>query len=690
MKDKVINIGLILFYTFLILLLIILACSIFYNHFSPSIVLKSKHPKYNTNEIIIEYNEDQIQKLFATLNGQTLELKNNQELILSNRLDGSKHIIVLDIIYSDGSKETIKKEYEIYSECNNNIKNSKIETKCNEECGTGSKIIITKKIDKNTDRICSQEEKQIECKLSDCDNSTDFEGHNQSDGNTSNGINNNQQNVQNNLDSNTNNDSQVLEKHTCKLIVTDGKLGANQWYVSDLNIQLDMDKNNISQYGISTSSNVTYNKIQNISVTKETAGTTYYGYVKYKDGSASKCKLFIKLDKTRPTMPTSTIRQDNSTGKILNNTKSYRNYKVWWGDFKANDSLAKIDHFEFSSKCSGKKTANLVDYYQYPLNSSLSFNSYYCIRSVDKAGNVSNWSTPYYFYVDLVTPTCSITKSNNTIIVNGSDKDSGISSYSINNSEYGNKNTINVTEGSKITASVKDKAGNIGACSYTDRIKTMIIIGDSRTYYIGTRFSAQRIINPDVYEVEKSKVYLVARHGGYYNWFSDGGYTRFCPANVDCTLSAVAQLDKLLAKLQSEKKYRDVVILSNLGVNDLNQNIDVTTAANIYISKYNNLINNNWKSKNYLNISFAFISVNPIDEKLIQCITTNNRTNAKINQFNGIMKSKYKYFDSNSIIKNQNFGTTYDISNSCPNGDGLHYNETTDKKIYTLYKDFVF
>ena len=56
------------------------------------------------------------------------------------------------------------------------------------------------------------------------------------------------------------------------------------------------------------------------------------------------------------------------------------------------------------------------------------------------------------------------------------------------------------------------------------------------------------------------------------------------------------------------------------------------------------------------------------------------------------MRSKYQsnYYDSNSVLKKNEFNVVYDIRDNCPNGDGLHYNCATDKKIYQLYKSFVF
>lgn len=706
-KDKIIKSSVFLLYILLGLSVLIIIKNPFDKFSSSPVIIKSKEEKYSSNEVFVEFDEDKVQKLTILLDGNEVDIENGTSLRLSDQLDGKKHRIIMMVEYKDGTKENFEEEYEIYSECDKYIEVKKEQTQCSNNCDSATKLLITKNIDKNTGKTCKQEQQEIACEKKECliDNS---EQHNQNTQDTTKESDNNKNNASsglsdnnnvkndsnNNINNNKNNTITDKEKdnqtkHACSLSVSKGSTGLNGWYTSDVTIKLNTgDK--ASKYGISNSTKATYNKKSSVTLTKETAKTTYYGYVKYSDGKTAKCEIVIKIDKTKPTVPTSKIRNGSATGEIINNTKSYRNYRVWWGEFKATDATSKIDHYEYSSKCSGSKSGNLQSSYLYPPSNSYSYQSYYCIRSVDKAGNVSNWSTANYFYVDLIKPTCLISRYGNTIKANGSDANSGVNSYSIDNGAYSSNNTKTITSGTKTTILVKDNAGNVGSCEYIDRIKTMILIGDSRTYHIQRRFSANNIIKPDVYEVEASKIYFVARSGGYYKWLNEG-ITNNCDKGEVCKVSAISQVNQLLKKLNNEKKYREVVILSNLGVNDINK-YDETKSANVYITKYNKLMKSDWKPTTYLNTSFAFISVNPIDENLIKCRGDNNRTNKKIDTFNSVMQKTYgsKYFDSNSKLKEKSFGTKYDVRTNCKYGDGLHYNEETDKKIYSLYKSFVF
>lgn len=690
LKDKLIKASVFILYAILIIAISILFKNEFSKFSATPVIIKSKEDTYSSNEVIVEYDENKIQKLSVAIDDNIIELKNKQNITLSETLDGKKYRLIMTVEYKDGKKENIEQEYEVYNECGNNINTKKETTECSSSCGTGVKYLITKSIDKKTGKLCNEKRQEITCTEKNCrpNNSGPTDTTNKSKNDEEYNIDNSKDETNNNTDE-ISNDTTIPKKYNCSLTVSKGTKGANGWYISDVTIKLNKDSS-VSKYGISTSTSATYNTKTSLKITEETSKKTYYGYVKYKDGKTAKCSIVLKIDKTTPTTPTSIIRKNSSSGEIIKNSKNYKNYKIWWGDFKATDKTSKIDHFEYSTKCTGSKSGNLKNSYLYPLSNASSYNSYYCIRSVDKAGNVSGWSTANYFYVDLVKPTCLISRYGNTIKINGSDANSGVNAYSIDNGAYGKTDTKVITSGSKTLASVKDNAGNIGTCEYIDRIKTMILIGDSRTYHIQRRYSANNIIKPDVYEVESGKVYFVARSGGYYKWFTDG-MTNNCDKGEICKTPAIEQVNQLLDKLNKEKKYRDIVILSNLGVNDVNR-YDATTSANNYIKKYGELMKNNWKSTEYLKTSFAYISTNPIDEKLIKCISSNKRTNAKVETFNLVMKKAYgsNYFDSNSQLKKSSFGTGYDIRANCPNGDGLHYNASTDKKIYELYKSFVF
>ena len=637
--------------------------------------IKSIEENYNTNEVIVEFDENKIAKISLITEDKKVELKNKSLLKISEDLNGQKYQISILVEYKDGTEEVLNKEYEVYSECDKNVKLEET-TSCKDNCENSSKDLIIKTIDENTGKICKYEQKTTNCDGNKCeDNSKNEQSTNQ----------------QNKTENEIKNDSiQIQQKQDCTLSIINGTKGENEWYISNVTIKLNTG-NDAIKYGISTTNKVSYNNKKEITIKEETSQKTYYGYVKYKDGKETKCQLELKIDKTKPTIPSSQIRQNSSSGPIENNTKKYRNFRVWWGNFNSKDSTSQIASYEYSTKCSGKSNGVLKSNYLYPAPQEKIYDSYYCIRSIDNAGNKSDWSEPYYFYADLVKPTCTISENSNSLLkIKGIDNDSGINSYSINNGEYSTTTTTTTKPGTKTIVYVKDNAGNIGGCEYIDRIKTMIVIGDSRTYNIQSRLSGKNIIEPDVYEIESSKVYFVARAGGYYPWFKEG-MTNGCTKGDICKTSAIKQVNQLLEKFNQEQVYRNVFILSNLGVNDLNK-YDLSTAANNYTKTYDQLIETSWKSTKHLNITFGIISVNPIDETLIQCKTNNIRTNKKINDFNSIMKSKYKinYFDSNTLLNNPQFNTRYDIATNCPYGDGLHYDKDTDIKIYEIYKNFIF
>jgi hypothetical protein len=176
------------------------------------------------------------------------------------------------------------------------------------------------------------------------------------------------------------------------------------------------------------------------------------------------------------------------------------------------------------------------------------------------------------------------------------------------------------------------------------------------------------------------------------------------------------KVEYLLKYLSAQPVYYDVVIASNLGVNDLNY-VDVEKASSSYISAYTNLlnftqsvfvngkkVNSSWRKRdNVINVDFYFVSINPIDEKLLNaCDKSNTRTTSKIVNYNKKMSDIYgkKYLDSYSkyndwfaqTIKNGQARFLYKKcvdknGNSYTCEDGLHYSEYMEKTyIYEFYK----
>ena len=125
--------------------------------------------------------------------------------------------------------------------------------------------------------------------------------------------------------------------------------------------------------------------------------------------------VYFKIDKTAPSVPTSIVMNLGAGGlylneqgtptkgnpvvrvsKFLDNNNSFFTFDMEWYDFSATDTGGSgIDHYEYSTNCTGTKTNNLSKFYHYTAGK----NAKYCIRSVDKAGNASPWSSGYHFRI---------------------------------------------------------------------------------------------------------------------------------------------------------------------------------------------------------------------------------------------------------------------------------------------------
>ena len=110
----------------------------------------------------------------------------------------------------------------------------------------------------------------------------------------------------------------------------------------------------------------------------------------------------------KPNVPTSVIRYNNASGAVRANSSNWSNQNLWWGSFSGSDNgISGINHYEYSTGCSGSKSGDLSSYHSYSNGTNYTF----CIRSVDNAGNASGWSGAYYFKVDTTVPTCVGTKT---------------------------------------------------------------------------------------------------------------------------------------------------------------------------------------------------------------------------------------------------------------------------------------
>ncbi len=170
----------------------------------------------------------------------------------------------------------------------------------------------------------------------------------------------------------------------------------------------------------------------------------------------------------------------------------------------------------------------------------------------------------------------------------------------------------------------------------------VIVVGDSRMEYIENDSSIDIPVNMS----------FVARAGMKIEWFKG---------------EAMERLDEILSK---ESNYTYHVIL-NMGVNDLSYEKSGKNVANNYYNLYNKLFSK------YPNVKFYILSINPIDEKLINITRPSNiRTNYEIENAN----LQFKRLINEKNTSNVSFCDSYN-SLAFDTEDGLHYTRDTNQEI---------
>lgn len=172
----------------------------------------------------------------------------------------------------------------------------------------------------------------------------------------------------------------------------------------------------------------------------------------------------------------------------------------------------------------------------------------------------------------------------------------------------------------------------------------IIVIGDSR----------MRAIKDIKEELKIPKnVIFIAKSGARIDWLYD---------------EATTDLREIL---KEKDNYRYHVVF-NLGVNDLDEEINPNYIAEEYYDYYSKIIESN------KDVSFYFLSVNPVDENRIYKYFSmyNRRTNNKIKKFNNYFINRL----NNEKISNTSYCDSYnELDFYLP--DGLHYDTDTNKKI---------
>lgn len=178
--------------------------------------------------------------------------------------------------------------------------------------------------------------------------------------------------------------------------------------------------------------------------------------------------------------------------------------------------------------------------------------------------------------------------------------------------------------------------------NFNYELTKIIIIGDSRMELIENEREVLNIPN---------NIFFKARSGARIYWLNK---------------VAIPWLRKQLEYKNKKYKY---IVLFNLGVNDLNSDIKPSDIAKNYLNIYKNIIFENQ------DVTFYFLSVNPIDEKTIDNYFPNQkRTNKKIEEFNKYIINDIKKFNNISYCDSYN-----DLNINFY--DGLHFDFETNKNI---------
>lgn len=157
---------------------------------------------------------------------------------------------------------------------------------------------------------------------------------------------------------------------TCTISVS-GTQGNNGWYKSSsvtLNLATnDTGGSNISGYNLTTGSSPSYSGTTNAQQ-GQTAGTTWYGYVRDTAGNTASCNVGVHVDSTAPATPTV-----NVNGTSVTMTSSDTISGIWAFEYRPQGSTGGFTRFAET----GKQTITAA------ANQTIE------IRAVDWAGNTS-------------------------------------------------------------------------------------------------------------------------------------------------------------------------------------------------------------------------------------------------------------------------------------------------------------
>lgn len=201
---------------------------------------------------------------------------------------------------------------------------------------------------------------------------------------------------------------------------------------------------------------------------------------------------------------------------------------------------------------------------------------------------------------------------------------------------------------------------NIDAASLAQpdlrKYKQVIFVGDSRTNRMALTLNRQ--FNTALTQ----GVSFISKEGEGYTWLKTQGYTALMSAIGEGSTSILS---------------KPTAVIFNLGVNDLG---NVTNYIN-----YMNSLAVELKAKG---CELFYMSVNPINSKMIAASSHATRSEADVRKFNSSIQAslctggKYTYIDTYQMLMRSGYGTDAGKGVDVNLDDGLHYTTKTYKRIY--------
>ena len=368
----------------------------------------------------------------------------------------------------------------------------------------------------------------------------------------------------------------------CQLVVDSSKYKTtNGWYKEDFDIELKIISpkviaSGIKQTGITTNKNEEYNGLTTKRYTTETNSTTYYGYVMNNAGTVGKCEpITIKLDKTKPT-----CNIEVSGEQVVTNNNSLYNMMAqnaynWSSINQANMPGANsniINHINGTYTITGSNgnnitvydngyfkdnnTGRIYDGQGYLVLQSRTYNNEeprVVPQAITYDSSTGTWSANDMYYIrdhyqsiiqsnpgiysgytypSTNTSTSTWYKSDVILTASGQDGLSGINTAYIKNNNMKVYSLSSNTNGTTVSATITDKAGNANSCSKIIKIDKTAPIYEKVTGEMTNEKIPTASYKDDYSGIDKVEYYITTKDvvpsNGNEGWKTDTTYSAEC------------------------------------------------------------------------------------------------------------------------------------------------------------------